>query len=54
MAADPPSAYAGVLRAVAVMLLVLGSEVTRFAPLANECLDRRSIYPQRAVPRGSA
>jgi hypothetical protein len=28
MAADPLSAYAGVLRAVAVMLLVLGSEVT--------------------------
>jgi hypothetical protein len=28
MAADPPPAYVGVLRAVAVMLLVLGSEVT--------------------------
>jgi hypothetical protein len=28
MAADPASASAGVLRAVAVMLLVLGSEVT--------------------------
>jgi hypothetical protein len=28
MAADPPSASAGVLRAVAVRLLVLGSEVT--------------------------
>lgn len=28
MAADPPSGYAGMLREVAVRLLILGSEVT--------------------------
>jgi hypothetical protein len=44
MAADPPSASAGVQRAVAVMLLALGSEVTGEGKTRTESSDPVVFY----------